>query len=109
MVTGGGLMSYGIVDQFRQAAGYVDRILRGEKAGDVGPYCSANPFRARRRGDRIVAAMSASGTKLPIRDIRCYGMDSEVVEKLSLTVWRLEEIVHASSFADQRDRVGSLA
>jgi hypothetical protein len=53
--------------------------------------------------------MSASGTNLPIRDIRCYGMDSEVVEKLSLTVWRLEEIVHASSFADQRDRVGSLA
>ena len=36
-VTAGGLISYGpeLVGQYRLAAGYVDRILRGEKPADL--------------------------------------------------------------------------
>jgi putative ABC transport system substrate-binding protein len=36
-VTDGGFISYGpdTIDQYRRAAGYVDRILRGEKAADL--------------------------------------------------------------------------
>jgi putative ABC transport system substrate-binding protein len=45
-ITGGGLISYGPepIDHWRRAADYVDRILKGEKPGDL-PVQSATKFR----------------------------------------------------------------
>jgi putative ABC transport system substrate-binding protein len=44
-VTSGGLISYGPnpIDEYRQAAGYVDRILKGEKPADL-PVQNPNKY-----------------------------------------------------------------
>ena len=62
MVTSGGLIAYGPdpMDQYRRAAGYVDRILKGEKAADL-------PVEAPTKFSLIVnlAAAKALGLTIP--------------------------------------------
>jgi putative tryptophan/tyrosine transport system substrate-binding protein len=63
MVTGGGLISYGpdFVDQYRLAARYVDRILRGEKPADL-------PVQAPTRYELAVNLKTAKALGLTVPD-----------------------------------------
>jgi putative tryptophan/tyrosine transport system substrate-binding protein len=96
-VVGGGLISYGVDlrDQFRRAAIYIDRILRGEKPTDLPVQAPtkyefvinlktdqgarlrnpAAPNRARRRGDRIKITAFARSMRpqmaLGVGSLRC--------------------------------------
>jgi putative ABC transport system substrate-binding protein len=61
MVAGGGLMSYGPdwLDQFRHAAGYVNRVLKGEKPADL-------PVQAPTKYDLVISLKAAKTLGLTV-------------------------------------------
>jgi ABC-type uncharacterized transport system substrate-binding protein len=73
-VTSGGLLYYGTdrIEQFRRAASYVDRILRGEKAGDL-------PFQQPTKYDLVINLKTAKALGLTIPSTLLFTAD-EVIE-----------------------------
>jgi ABC-type uncharacterized transport system substrate-binding protein len=73
-VAAGGLISYGpdFLDQYRRAASYVDRIIKGEKAGEL-------PVQAPNKFELVINLKTATSLGLTVPPALLYRAD-EVIE-----------------------------
>src|SRR5262249_2486162 len=74
LVAAGGLISYGpnLLDQFRRAAGYIDRILKGEKPSDL-------PVQAPTKYELVINLKTAKALGVTVPD-KLLGIADEVIE-----------------------------